>query len=101
VINNLEDIGSQIQDALKEGIKNIKESVDDFKKHHFHTESVSAYIKKILDSPQIKPYLGGEHKKKEKEDIADRSRIKILEMLEAGKITAEEAERLLKAFGKE
>ena len=101
VINNLEDIGSQIQDALKEGIKNIKESVDDFKKHHFHTESVSAYIKKILDSPQIKPYLGGEHKKKEKEDIADRSRIKILEMLEAGKITAEEAERLLKAIGSE
>ena len=39
--------------------------------------------------------------KKEKEDIADRSRIKILEMLEAGKITAEEAERLLKAIGKE
>lgn len=101
VIKNVEDIGVQIQDGLKEGIKNIKESVDDFKKHHFHTESVSAYIKKILDSPQIKPYLGGEHKKKEKEDVTGRSRIKILEMLEAGKITAEEAERLLKAIGKE
>lgn len=101
VIKSVEDIGSQIQDAFKEGIKNIKESVDDLKKHRFHTESVAAYVKKILDSPQIKPYLGGEHKKKEKENIADRSRIKILEMLEAGKITAEEAERLLKAIGKE
>ena len=101
VIKSVEDIGSQTQDAFKEGIKNIKESVDDLKKHRFHTESVAAYVKKILDSPQIKPYLGGEHKKKEKENIADRSRIKILEMLEAGKITAEEAERLLKAIGKE
>ena len=101
VIKSVEDIGSQIQDAFKEGIKNIKESVDDLKKHRFHTESVAAYVKKILDSPQIKPYLGGEYKKKEKEDIADRSRIKILEMLEAGKITAEEAERLLKAIGNE
>jgi hypothetical protein len=101
VLKNLEDIVTQIQDALKEGVKNLRESVYDFKKHHFHTESVTAYIKKILDSPQIKPYLGGEHKKKEKESSIDHSRMKILEMLEAGKITAEEAERLLKAIGKE
>jgi len=101
VLKNLEDIGSQIQDALKEGIKNLKENMYDFKKHHFHTESLTDYIKKILDLPQIKPYLGGEHKKKEKESSIDHSRIKILEMLEAGKITAEEAERLLKAIGKE
>ena len=101
VLKNLEEIGSQIQDALKEGVKNLKESMYDLKKHHFHTESVTAYIKKILDSPQIKPYLGGEHKKKEKESSIDHSRMKILEMLEAGKITAEEAERLLKAIGKE
>ncbi|OQC12603.1 MAG: hypothetical protein BWX72_01932 [Firmicutes bacterium ADurb.Bin080] len=71
----------------------------DFKKHHFHTESLTDYIKKIIDSHQIKSYLGGEHKKKE--SSTDLSRMKILEMLEAGKITAEEAERLLKAIGKE
>ena len=99
VLNNLEDIGSQIQDALKEGIKNLKENMYDFKKHHFHTESLTDYIKKVLDSHQIKSYLGGEHKKKE--SSTDLSRMKILEMLEAGKITAEEAERLLKAIGKE
>jgi len=99
VLNNLEDIGSQIQDALKEGIKNLKENMYDFKKHHFHTESLTDYIKKIIDSHQIKSYLGGEHKKKE--SSTDLSRMKILEMLEAGKITAEEAERLLKAIGKE
>ena len=99
VLKNLEDIGSQIQDALKEGIKNLKENMYDFKKHHFHTESLTDYIKKVLDSHQIKSYLGGEHKKKE--SSTDLSRMKILEMLEAGKITAEEAERLLKAIGKE
>ncbi len=99
VLRNLEDIGSQIQDALKEGIKNLKENMYDFKKHHFHTESLTDYIKKIIDSHQIKSYLGGEHKKKE--SSTDLSRMKILEMLEAGKITAEEAERLLKAIGKE
>ena len=99
VLKNLEDIGSQIQDALKEGIKNLKENMYDFKKHHFHTESLTDYIKKIIDSHQIKSYLGGEHKKKE--SSTDLSRMKILEMLEAGKITAEEAERLLKAIGKE
>ncbi|NLK49176.1 MAG: DUF4097 family beta strand repeat protein [Candidatus Cloacimonetes bacterium] len=37
----------------------------------------------------------------EHERMLDFSRIKILEMLESGKITTEEAERLLKAIGKE
>jgi hypothetical protein len=46
----------------------------------------------VIDSPLIKPYLGGELKAKEKEDIADKSRLKILDMLESGKITSEEAE---------
>lgn len=36
-----------------------------------------------------------------KEEVSERSRMKILEMLENGKITAEEAERLLKAINKE
>jgi len=35
----------------------------------------------------------------EKQAVDERSRVKILEMLESGKITAEEAERLLKAIG--
>jgi hypothetical protein len=34
-------------------------------------------------------------------DVSEQSRRKILEMLENGKITADEAERLLRAIGKE
>jgi hypothetical protein len=55
----------------------------------------------VVNSPLIKPYLGAELKQNEKDEVAERSRIKILEMLEAGKITSEEAEKLLKAISKE
>ncbi len=100
VMINLEDIGNQIQDGLKEGIKGIKIGIGEVKGKHIH-ENVHEYIRKVMDSPYIKPYLGGELKNKEKEEVADRSRLKILEMLESGKISAEEAEKLLKAIGKE
>lgn len=101
VMVNLEEIGSQIQEGLQEGIKGMKTSLEDMKQKHFHREQVHEYIRKVMDSPLIKPYLGGEMKKKEKDEVVDRSRLKILEMLESGKITSEEAERLLKAMGKE
>jgi len=101
VIVNLEEIGTQIQDGLKEGIKGVKIGLEEMKQKHLHPEHVHEYIRKVMDSPLIKPYLGGELKAREKEDIADKSRLKILEMLESGKITAEEAEKLLKAIGKE
>jgi DUF4097 and DUF4098 domain-containing protein YvlB len=101
VMVNLEEIGTQIQDGLKEGIKGVKTGFEEMKQKHLHPEHVHEYIRKVMDSPLIKPYLGGELKAREKEDIADKSRLKILEMLESGKITAEEAEKLLKAIGKE
>lgn len=100
VMNNLEDIGTQIQDGLKEGIKGIKIGIDEVKGKHIH-ENVHEYMHRVMDSPFIKPFRGKELKNKEKEEVADRSRLKILEMLESGKITAEEAEKLLKAIGKE
>ncbi|PKN73878.1 MAG: hypothetical protein CVU50_01460 [Candidatus Cloacimonetes bacterium HGW-Cloacimonetes-3] len=70
-------------------------------KHAFNMNNLNEYISKVVNSSLIKPYLGGEMKAKEKDEVADRSRLKILDMLEAGKITAEEAEKLLKAIGKE
>ncbi|GAB1365578.1 hypothetical protein MASR1M36_04490 [Candidatus Cloacimonadaceae bacterium] len=101
VIVNLEEIGTQIQDGLKEGIKGVKSGFEEMKHKHLHPDYLQEYIRKVIDSPLIKPYLGGELKAKEKEDIADKSRLKILDMLESGKITSEEAEKLLKAIGKE
>jgi len=101
IVINIEDIGAQISEGLKEGIKGFKSGFDEVKQRHFHHDHVHEYIRKVMDSPLIKPYLGGEMKNKEKDEVADRSRLKILDMLEAGKISAEEAERLLRAIGKE
>jgi hypothetical protein len=55
----------------------------------------------VVNSPLIKPYLGAEKKRQETEEIAERSRLRILDMLESGKITSEEAEKLLNAIRKE
>ena len=101
VIINIEEIGSQLQDSLKEGIKDLKHGFEDVKSRHFHGDFLQEYIRKVTESPLIKPYLGANAKNNDKEEIADRSRLKILDMLEAGKISTEEAERLLKAIGKE
>jgi len=101
VVGNLEEIGSQIQEGLKEGMKSMKSGIDEIKQKHLQSGYLHEYIQKVIDSPLIKPYLGGELKAKEKEEIADRSRLKILDMLESGKITSDEAEKLLKAIGKE
>ncbi|HNQ42839.1 MAG TPA: DUF4097 family beta strand repeat-containing protein [Candidatus Cloacimonadota bacterium] len=101
VVGNVEDISSQIFDGIKDGLKDVKSAFDGLKYEHMHGDSLRDYIHKVLESPHIKPYLGAELKKKEKDTIAEASRLKILSMLESGKITSEEAERLLKAIGKE
>ncbi|MDD2228772.1 MAG: DUF4097 family beta strand repeat-containing protein [Candidatus Cloacimonetes bacterium] len=88
---NFEKIGTKFQETFQSAKQN----------HGFKIDGLGDYINKVINSSLIKPYLGGEMKNKEKEEVADRSRLKILDMLEAGKITAEEAERLLKAIGQE
>ncbi len=101
VISKVDDISSEIFEGIREGLRNVKAEFDGLKYEHMNTDSLKDYINKVVSSPLIKPYLSAEKKKKEQEEIADRSRLKILDMLEAGKITSEEAERLLKAIHKE
>lgn len=97
----VEELSSEIYDGLKDGLRNVKAEFDGLKYEHLNADSLKEYISKVVNSPLIKPYLGAEKKKAEKEEIAERSRLKILDMLEKGKITSEEAERLLKAIAKE
>ncbi len=97
----VEDVSGEIYDGIKEGLKSMKAEFDGLKYEHLNAESLKDYINKVVNSPLIKPYLSAEKKKAEKEEIAERSRLKILDMLERGKITSEEAERLIKAIGKE
>jgi hypothetical protein len=100
-MGKVEGLSSEIYDGIKEGLRNVKAEFDGLKYEHLNTDSLKEYINKVVNSPLIKPYLSAEKKRQESEEIADRSRLKILDMLEAGKITSEEAERLLKAIHKE
>lgn len=110
----VEAIGVDLQNAYQEFSKSFQEKVN--------AESIKGFKDKIMGSGfahVVDPELGDKITEKvfktirkvapgvfdlraaEKENIAEQSRLKILEMLESGKITAEDAERLLKAIGKE
>ncbi|MCB5262781.1 MAG: DUF4097 family beta strand repeat-containing protein [Candidatus Cloacimonetes bacterium] len=101
VQGKLEDLGAEIYDGVQSGLKNVKAEFDELKYEHLNTDSIKDYVMKVVNSPLIKPYLSAEKKKLDKEEISERSRLKILDMLESGKITSEEAEKLLRAIGKE
>jgi len=101
IIAKVDGISSDIYDGIKEGLRNVKAEFDGLKYEHLNTDSLKEYVNKVVNSPLIRPYLSAEKKKAEKEEISERSRLKILDMLESGKITSEEAEKLLKAIGKE
>ncbi len=105
-IASVEELGTKINEELRKNMDKLSTKISEnvhftSGKRGFKVDGLGDYINKVMNSALIKPYLGGEMKAKEKDEVVDRSRIKILEMLEAGKITAEEAERLLKAIGKE
>lgn len=102
----VEELGAKISEELHKNMDKLGTRIHEniqfsSGKRGFKLDGLGDYINKVINSPLIKPYLGGEMKAREKDEVADRSRLKILEMLEAGKITSEEAERLLKAIGKE
>lgn len=110
VVSNVEKIGDEIADGFRQFYQEFRAKVEkeftkeNMREHmdqvHKEVKNVKEYIKKMVRFPDFVPHPGGMNQR-EKSDVADRSRIKILEMLESGKISAEEAERLLKAIGKE
>ncbi len=117
VIATVDKIGAEIQGAFQEFVKTFQdkynaEYVKDFKERvfgqghqhwgHFADPEFGQKVSaKVMDS--LKKVMPGifDLKEREKEEIAEQSRLKILQMLESGKITAEEAEKLLKAITKE
>lgn len=104
-IASVEEFGTKVSEELRKNMEKLGAKIHESihvgsSKHNFKFDGLGEYISKVINSSIMKPYLGGEMKAKEKEEVTDRSRLKILEMLEAGKISAEEAERLLKAMGK-
>jgi hypothetical protein len=106
VVETVDNIGDEIVDSLKDILRKVK---DHHEEHLGHGQppftgeinNLKEYIHKVINSSFVKPYIDKGLNTREKQEVDERSRIKILEMLEAGKITAEEAEKLLKAISKE
>lgn len=110
---SVENIGAEIQTAFKDIVQsfqdkasqeNLKGVKDKVLNAHFHFDGddpTAAISAKVIEKIKRIMPSAFELKGKEKADVADQSRLKILQMLESGKITAEEAERLLKAISKE
>ncbi len=114
VSGTVEKLAAELQETFKEFVNKFKEEdyVNKFKegfkgagKHHFafhiDTDMGDKISEKVMKT--IKKVAPGvfELRSDEKEQVAEQSRLKILQMLESGKITAEDAERLLKAISKE
>jgi len=110
VIDAVDEMISKINSEAGDYFRKFKDKFEQefdphrFKKHvHEHFSSVfdKEAFKKAFDPLKKMKHFHFEMRNEEKEKVAEYSRMKILSMLESGKINAEEAERLLKAIGKE
>ncbi len=103
VIKTVDQIGDEISDTLKTVFRKVKEGGGEPHQHRherYAGDNLKEYINKAIEGA-IAKVQGKGLSDSEKQAVDERSRAKILEMLESGKITAEEAERLLKAIGRE
>ena len=83
-------------DCLEKNKDKIKAKIDEEIKDKKHAEELKKIFKETVES--VKEAF---HKKEEKKESMSESRMKILDMLEKGTITSDEAERLLKALGED
>ncbi len=110
IIDNYEEISSVINKELGEAFNEIKIKIErDFPhekiKMHIHDQMGNIFdkdqFKKMFEPLKKFKHFRFDLNDTEKQEIKEGSRMKILDMLEAGKITSEDAEKLLKAIGKE
>ncbi|HHE38295.1 MAG TPA: hypothetical protein ENL20_06955 [Candidatus Cloacimonetes bacterium] len=94
------DVSMIIENVMTGVQKEINESISkelNNEKAKETMEKVKIKIEKAMNKVQEK-FTSSELSEKEKQEVDERSRLKILQMLQDGKITADEAERLLKAM---
>jgi len=102
---NIPDVGAIVQDAMKgvqEEISVIftdekKDQAKGNKKYEKAAEKVKRRINKVMTKIRT-AFETYDHSEKQDEKVDGTSRLKILQMLQEGKITADEAERLIKAM---
>ena len=110
VKDSIDSASKEINAALAEAMKAAHEALK-VAQEKFHSDFKPEFDKHIIKGKEfIKHFKGfhmppippippiGRHEYHEKEAMNDKARMKILEMLESGKLTSEEAERLLKAI---
>ncbi|MCK4357822.1 MAG: hypothetical protein KAW92_03640 [Candidatus Cloacimonetes bacterium] len=104
---NIPDTGAIVQDTMKgvqEEISDIfkdekKVHPGDNKKYKKAAEKVNKKIQKVMTKIKT-AFETHDHSEKHAENVDEASRLKIFQMLQDGKITADEAERLIKAMEK-
>lgn len=100
-----QDINKAVQEAMKTAQEALKLAQEKFQadfKPQYEKQFAKAkdFFKSLKSGNGFPPFAPPHppHPSHDREAMQEKSRMKILEMLEAGKITAEEAERLLKAI---
>jgi len=83
-------------DTLEKNKDKIKAKIDEEIKDKKHAEELKKKFKEAIES--VKEAF---HKREGEKDSMSESRMKILDMLEKGTITPDEAERLIKALGED
>jgi hypothetical protein len=107
VTEAVEEISGKLYQDLNGIARQVKEKFEREFPHEkfkmqFHEQMGNVFdkesLKKMFEPLKKMKHFHFDLNDKEKEQVSERSRLKILEMLEAGKITSEDAERLLKAI---
>lgn len=94
-----ETIKSSVQSALRESDDALKQSVKEMQ-DSLHQQSQEMKNRTEESRKDAEYQRGNAYRTEERLSDNEKSRLKILELLENGKINQEEAERLLKAIGK-
>ena len=94
-IPNIDSVVSEVMADVQHEFQNVQ---DNFDKQEFQKRTKEE-IAKVLDKVKEKVHHK-ELSEQEREMVNERSRLKILQMLQDGKITADEADRLISAMEK-
>ncbi|MCK4311517.1 MAG: DUF4097 family beta strand repeat protein [Candidatus Cloacimonetes bacterium] len=94
---DMKNIMAEVMTEVKDDIKNVYATVssEEFKEKAEQkiNEGISKVMEKVQEKAKEQPLS-----EQERDEVNERSRLKILQMLQDGKITADEADRLIEAM---
>ena len=96
---DMKNIMSEVMEDVQDNIKNVYTTVSSEEFKEKVEEKVNDGISKVMEKVQEKAKEQS-LSEQESDEIEERSRLKILQMLADGKITTDEADRLIEAMEK-